>query len=104
MSETKPLSAIVEYVRSVKTADEQQKAADQLASAIERLYAQVGFHVEEISMLCRTYGQANLLARLPENLRPIVVGVIAGVEQTWVGMSDVPFPAMPDQPEESAGE
>lgn len=94
MSDTKPLEAIVGYVRSVKEANAEQAAAEQLASAIERVYAQV----DEMAILCKRYGKANLLARLPAELRPVIEGTIAGIKQSWEAMSPMPFPALPDEP------
>lgn len=97
MPET-PLSIIVAYRRTKQAEDELQSKANQFASAFERMYAQVGSHVEEMALLCAQYGKANLESKLPAEVTVAVESVLAMLAQIWPALSDMPFPTMADQP------
>lgn len=100
-----PMEEIVAFNRSVKESDEQLRAAYQLSDAIGRMYSQIGGHIEEVAALSRKYGKANLLARLPANVAGNIDATLTGIVQAWTALGDsTKLPAMPDHPEESAGE
>jgi hypothetical protein len=96
--DTKPLTRIVEYVRQEETEAELKRASRQLCQSIERVYAQVGSHIEEISALARKHGMSHLLAELPPEIAATVQGVLSGIKGSWESLSPQPFPPTPDEP------
>ena len=95
---SKPLTSIVDYVRAEREEDAAKKAAVEYLANIERMYAQVGFHMEANAALCRKHGRAALLAKLPPELAALGEAVTDGVRTAWTQLSDTAFPEMPDQP------
>jgi hypothetical protein len=95
---TKPLTSIVDFIRTQREQDALEQAAIDYLANIERMYAQVGAHMENNAALCRKYGRAALLAKLPPELAALGEAVTEGVRQAWTQLSDTDFPAMPDQP------
>lgn len=97
----KALETLYIAANTKRTADITQTASDQLIDCIgSRMFAQVGFHVQEAAQLCRTHGLAALLAGRPKEEQDAFRAFMADLKTYWEAQSPTPFPELPETAQE----